>query len=69
MMNNVSYNVTGVMNSTIKNNLKNSLEKIEGIQDISIDKGRSMIMVNFNEPANEKDIRECVEKTCDIVSM
>ena len=69
-MNKMNYNVSGIQNSEIKTQFKNSLEKIDRISMINIDAGRSLIEVGSNESTNESPIKSCIEKVgCKIVSV
>jgi len=62
-MNNLCFNITGIANNEMKTSLKNSLGKIEGIRSVEIDKALGKVEVEFNEPANEEQIRNCIEQT------
>ena len=62
-MDKITYEVSGNMNSQSKTSLRNALDKIEGIQEVSIDSGRSSIEVQYNDPANPSSIKECIEKS------
>lgn len=62
-MDKITYEVSGNMNSQSKTSLRNALDKIEGIQEVSIDSGRSSIEVQYNDPANASSIKECIEKS------
>ncbi|BCN31288.1 heavy-metal-associated domain-containing protein [Anaeromicropila herbilytica] len=60
-MNKVHYDVTRLQNSTMKTQLKNALDKLEGIQNVSVDLGQSSIDVEYNDEANEREIRDCIQ--------
>ncbi len=60
-MNNVHYTVNGINNTLIKTQLKNSLEKIDGIQMVNVDLHRGTVEVGFNAPAMERDIKDTIE--------
>lgn len=60
-MKRVHYNVTRLVNEQMKNELKNGLDKVEGVQMVNIDMGRSSIEVGFNESTNENKIKACIE--------
>lgn len=62
-MNHVNYEISSMRNNTMKTSLKNALDKIEGVQKVSVNFARNFIEVEFNEPAQESEIRNCVEKT------
>jgi len=48
-------------NQSMKTSLKNALDKMEGIQEVNIDLTQSTVEVEFNEPAVEAQIRDCIE--------
>ena len=48
-MNRVHYNISGLQNSEIKTQLKNALDKIEGISMVNIDVARDSIEVGYNQ--------------------
>lgn len=62
-MDRVHYNVTGLVNNSTKTQIKNALDKIEGIQEVCVDLGRSSIEVAFNESVTETEVRNCIEQT------
>ncbi|CUP14975.1 heavy-metal-associated domain-containing protein [Clostridium sp. NSJ-49] len=59
----VHYNVTGLINNSTKTQIKNALDKIDGIQEVCVDLGRSSIEVAFNESVTEAEVRNCIEET------
>ena len=59
----VHYNVTGLINNSTKTQIKNALDKIDGIQEVCVDLGRSSIEVAFNESVIEAEVRNCIEET------
>ncbi len=62
-MNNIHYNVSGLTSNLVKTQIKNSLEKIDGIQMVNIDLHRGTVEVGFNEPAMEGEIKNTIEHT------
>ncbi len=60
-MNTVHYQVNGLINAPIKTQVKNALEKIDGVQKVNIDLHRGSVEVNYNEPAKETEIRTEIE--------
>jgi copper chaperone CopZ len=55
------YNVTGLVNEQMKNEIKNALDKVDGVQIVNIDLGRSTIEVGYNESIDEDSIKESIE--------
>lgn len=62
-MERVHYNVTGLINNSTKTQIKNALDKIEGVQDVCVDLGRGSIEVAYNEDVTEQEVRSCIEET------
>lgn len=62
-MKRIHYNVSGLNGSEFKTRLKNSLDKLEGVQMTAIDIGRGTVEVGYKSPADEGLIRGCIEKT------
>lgn len=62
-MNRLHCEVDGIVNESMKTQLKNSLEKVEGVNKVCVDLGRGSVEVIYNEPANENDIKSCIENT------
>lgn len=57
------YIVNGLANQNIKTQVKNALEKIEGVNKVCVDLGRGSVEVIFNEPATQEEIKSCLEDT------
>ena len=60
-MKRVNYNVTRLVNEQMKTEVKNVLDKVDGVQMVNIDLGRSSIEVGYNESINEDTIKKCIE--------
>ena len=60
-MKKVHFSVTGLQNEQMKNDIKNALEKVDGVQSINIDLGRSTIEVGYNEASDENTIKEKIQ--------
>lgn len=68
-MNKIHYKISGVQNSEIKTQLKNALDKIEGISMVNIDAGRGSIEIGYNQSTDENTIKSCIENVgCEICS-
>jgi copper chaperone CopZ len=68
-MNKIHYNIAGIQNSEIKTQLKNALDKIDGISIINIDAARGSVEVGYNESTDENKIKSCIENVgCNITS-
>lgn len=67
-MNKVHYNISGIQNSEIKTQLKNALDKLDGISMVNIDVARESIEVGYNQSTDENSIKSCIENVgCNII--
>lgn len=57
------YIVNGIANEKMKTQIKNSLEKIDGVNNVCVDMSRGSVEVIYNNPATEQEIRSCIENT------
>ena len=57
------YIVNGIANENMKTHIKNSLEKIDGVNNVCVDMSRGSVEVIYNNPATEQEIRSCIENT------
>lgn len=69
-MERTNFTVTnGLQNKQDKTQIKNALDKIEGVQMVNVDSARGTIEVGYNEPASENTVKQCIEKTgCNVES-
>jgi len=57
------YIVNGLANENIKTQVKNALEKIDGVSKVCVDLARGSVEVIYNEPATQEEIKSCIENT------
>ena len=57
------YIVNGIANEYIKTQIKNALEKVDGVNNVCVDMARGSVEVIYNEPATAQEIRDCIENT------
>lgn len=68
-MNRIHYNISGILNSEVKTQLKNALDKIDGISMVNIDVARGSVEVGYNESTDENTIKSNIENVgCNITS-
>lgn len=60
-MNTMFCNVSGIQNKECKTQIKNALNKIDGINKVGVNLETGTIEVEYNEPARERDIKKCIE--------
>lgn len=66
-MNRIHYTIKGIQNSTMKTQIKNVLQDLEGVQMVNVDLGHGSVEVGYNEPATENQIKQCIEHVgCEI---
>jgi len=57
------YNVDGLANENMKTQVKNALEKIDGVSNVCVDLERGSVEVIYNKPATQDEIKSCIENT------
>ncbi|MDP4177101.1 MAG: heavy metal-associated domain-containing protein [Bacillota bacterium] len=62
-MDTVHYNVSGMAGSESKTKIKNALDEIKGVQEVAVDIARGTVEVQYNPPADWRNIKQCIEKT------
>lgn len=60
-MNKAHYNVSRLLNTQVKTQVKNALDELDGIQMVNVDLARSSIEVGFDESIDESTIKKCIE--------
>ena len=62
-MNTMLCCVSGIPNKECKTQIKNALGKIHGVHEVGVNLQTSTIKVDYNEPASEAEIKNCIENT------
>ena len=57
------YNVEGIANANMKTQIRNALEKIDGVNGVCVDSARGTVEVMYNAPATPQEIKECKKYT------
>ena len=57
------YMVDGLGNENMKTQVKNALEKIDGVNNVCVDLARGSVEVIYNSPATACEIKACIENT------
>lgn len=60
-MNQMRCSVSGIQNKEQKTQIKNALDKIEGVGEVGVNLTTGTIEIKYNEPAKETDIKNCIE--------
>jgi len=62
-MNQMLCSVSGIQNKDQKTQIKNSLNKIEGVGEVGVNLVTGTLDIKYNDPATEADIKNCIENT------
>ena len=62
-MNTLVCSVSGIQNKTEKTQIKNALDKIEGVQEVGINMATGTVKIEYNEPATDTQLKDCIEST------
>lgn len=62
-MNQMLCCVSGIQNKDQKTQIKNSLNKIKGVDEVGVNLATGTIDIKYNSPATEADIKNCIENT------
>lgn len=62
-MNKAMFKVLSIRNNTERQQIKNALDKIEGVQEVDINQAESLVNVGYNEPSTEEEIINCISNT------
>ena len=62
-MKKIHYNVDGVTNENLRTQVCNAVEKIEGVDLVSVDLETGRVDVDYNSPATPETIKDNIENT------
>lgn len=62
-MNEMLCSVSGIQNKEQKTQIKNSLNKIDGVGEVGVNLATGTVNVKYNAPATEADLKTCLENT------
>lgn len=60
-MEKIHYCVSGLINEDKKTQVKNALNKIDGVNMVNVDLGRGSIEVGYNSKVDPNAITNCIE--------
>lgn len=55
--------VSGIQNKECKTQIKNALNKIEGVNGVGVNLTTGTVEILYNDPATENELKNCIEKT------
>ena len=62
-MNQMLCSVSGIQNKDQKTQIKNSLNRLDGVSEVGVNLMTGTVDVKYNDPATEADIKKCIENT------
>ena len=62
-MEKVHYKVNGIANKNMKTQVRNAVDKMEGVDLVSVDMARGTVEVDYNEPTTPESIKDSIENT------
>lgn len=62
-MNQMLCSVSGIQNKEQKTQIKNSLNKLDGVREVGVNLTTGTVNIKYNDPATESDIKNCIENT------
>lgn len=55
--------VSGIQNKECKTQIKNALNKIDGVNEVGVNLASGTVEILYNDPATENDLKNCIENT------
>jgi len=55
--------VSGIQNKECKTQIKNALNKIDGVNEVGVNLVSGTVEIQYNNPATENDLKNCIENT------
>lgn len=62
-MNTMLCSVSGMQNKGSKTQIKNALNKLDGVGEVGVNLLTGTVQIDYNDPATRTQIKECIEKT------
>jgi copper chaperone CopZ len=62
-MNKMICSVSGIQNKEGKTQIKNALNKIDGVNEVGVNMFSGTVEIKFNSPATEIELKKCIEDT------
>lgn len=56
-------NVEGIQNKTNKTQIKNALNKVDGVSQVGVNLTTGTIKIDYNNPATENTLKNCIENS------
>ncbi len=55
--------VSGIQNKECKTQIKNALNKLDGVNEVGVNLTSGTVEIRYNDPATENELKNCIEKT------
>ncbi len=62
-MNTMLCSVSGIQNKECKTQIKNALNKIDGVNEVGVNLASGTVEIQYNDPATEIELKDCIENT------
>jgi len=62
-MNTLFCSVSGIQNKECKTQIKNALNKIDGVSGVGVNLSTGTVEVQYNAPATEYELKSCIESS------
>lgn len=62
-MNTMLCSVSGIQNKACKTQIKNALNKIDGVNKVGVNLVSGTVEIEYNDPATEGTLKNCIENT------
>ncbi len=62
-MDKMTCSVSGIQNKENKTQIKNALNKIEGVNEVGVNLASGTVEIQYNAPATENELKNCIENT------
>ena len=55
--------VSGIQNKECKTQIKNALNKLDGVNEVGVNLTSGTVEIRYNDPETENELKSCIEKT------
>ncbi len=62
-MNTMLCSISGMQNKECKTQIKNALNKIDGVNGVGVNLASGTVEIQYKAPATEVDLKNCIEDT------
>lgn len=62
-MNTMLCSVSGIQNKECKTQIKNALNKVQGVNEVGVNLTTGTVEIRYNRPATENELKNCIEST------